>query len=98
MRLSSLLPISLSLLSTALASQVPFSAPSSSFRPTHVSQSIELGGSLTRSTTLYVLAHEGAGTNWVVGVKGQEGFVEAFEAKGNSKSELVVTKLGRNDE
>lgn len=92
--LAALLPISLAAL------QTPFSPPISSYHPTSISQSIEVGGSLTRSTTSYVLASDGAaeGAEWVVGVKGQQGFVEAWEGKSGARKELAVRWLGTMDE
>lgn len=97
-----LLPLLASLLPATLAAiQTPFSPPSSSsYHPTSISHSIEVGGSLTRSTTSYVLASDGEanGAEWVVGVKGQQGFVEAWEGKsGTGRKELAVRWLGTRE-
>ncbi|KAK4704301.1 oligosaccharyltransferase complex subunit alpha (ribophorin I), partial [Phenoliferia sp. Uapishka_3] len=98
----------LSLVSLSFASQLPFSAPLSSsftppqsaFTPTTISRSIELAGSLTRQTTTYQLtqSQSNKGSEWVVGVPGQEGFIEAFESTGGAKKVVKITKLGRTTE
>lgn len=93
--------LSLLLASTlTLAQQTPFSIPSipkSNLHPTHISQSVDVGGSLTRATTVYTLKQDSAsGSNeFVVGLKGREPFVEAWIGKTSySKKVIEVKKLG----
>ncbi|KAL8286243.1 hypothetical protein RQP46_004731 [Phenoliferia psychrophenolica] len=98
----------LSLTASALASsQIPFSSPPPSaatpltlpttcYGLTAVSRSIDLGGSLTRTTTTYSLEQNRRCSTWLVGVQGQEGFVEAWESnEGQPKAELELVRVGR---
>lgn len=81
--------------------QLTFSAPPpSSYHPTHIYQQLEVGGSLVRSTTVYTLVQEERvqSKEWIVGLKGQEGFVEAYVGKsGVGKKTVGVKKLGRDE-
>ncbi|GAA5963949.1 hypothetical protein JCM21900_004081 [Sporobolomyces salmonicolor] len=79
--------------------------PPSAYLPTHLSSSVELGGSLTRSSATYQLIKDQAssvkGDVWVVGVRqgGKSGgWVEATEGKGAAKKHLDVTVVGGNDD
>lgn len=91
--------LSLIPLAFASAPQIPFSPPTSTsaYHPTHIVQSVEVGGSLTRSTTIYTLANDRSKAGqWIFAVPGQEGFLEAWEGKTSAgKKELAVVKLGK---
>ena len=97
--------LSLAAFASAL-SQVPFSAPppaaalalpATCFSASAVSRSIDLGGSLTRTTTSFTLEQSKRCGTWLVGVVGQEGFVEAWESnEGEPKKELELVRLGRD--
>lgn len=78
----------------------PSSPPA--FRPRVISSSIELAGSLTRTTTTYVLkpvsnsvGSSAAGTReWIVGVQGDgRAFVEASVGKAGAKRAVEVRQL-----
>lgn len=81
---------------------------SNSLHPIQISRIIELGA-LTRTSTLYTLKrddsrplqHSGAAVereDWIVGIRGQEGFVEAKQGKTGAKEAATVTYLGRRDD
>ncbi|BGP42686.1 dolichyl-diphosphooligosaccharide--protein glycosyltransferase subunit 1 [Rhodotorula kratochvilovae] len=83
----------------------PSSLPSSAWAPSALSSTIELAGSLARSTAAYTLrkdyGHADQGDSWIVGVKGAPangGFVEAVEGKGNARRKVDITPLGSDDE
>lgn len=98
-----LLPL-LATLSTA--EQLPFSYSNlspSNYRTTHLSSSIELGGSLTRSTATYSLTKQSneQGDNWTVGIRhGGKigGWVEAMQGKGGNKKKLELIPVGNQDD
>ncbi|GAA5988916.1 hypothetical protein JCM11641_002914 [Rhodosporidiobolus odoratus] len=103
-----LLALSASALDTGLpSSQHIFaynSLPQSAFTPTHVSSTIELGGSLTRSTATYQLIKDPQssvkGNQLIVGVKGgakSGGWVEATEGKGMGKKWIPMVAVGGGD-
>ncbi|GAA5895738.1 hypothetical protein JCM6882_001367 [Rhodosporidiobolus microsporus] len=112
--LTSLLPLLTALTATVCAepsSAVPPSQhifshaqlPPSSWSPTHISTTLELGGSLTRSSSVYQLVRDPAqgegGEVFVVGVKGAkgEGWVEASEGKGAQKKGLRLVAVGGDE-
>ena len=98
-----LLPL-LATLSTASQQQI-LSSPSfitSSYRTSHLSSSIELGGSLTRSIATYTLEKlaNGQGDNWTVGIRhGGKigGWVEATQGKGGNKKKLELIPVGEQE-
>jgi hypothetical protein len=105
--MSTLSLVVLSLASTLLAAQVPFSVappapfevPTNCFAASSVSASIDLTGSLTRTTTTFTLEQSRRCPTWLVGVQGQEGFVEAWESTaGGAKQEIELTRAGRDAE
>ena len=107
-----LLGFLLGLLPLSLAQQSPFSAvaaeallppPTNSLHPVQISRIIELGGALTRTSTLYTLKRDSAPSNepldrWIVGIKGQEGFLEAKQGRTGAKEAAEITRLGRGAE
>ncbi|GAA6050381.1 hypothetical protein JCM3770_004010 [Rhodotorula araucariae] len=105
------LPWSVPLLGAALAcalappTQPPSSLPESAWAPSALSSTIELAGSLARSTASYTLRkdyqHPDQRDTWVVGVKGAPangGFVEATEGKGAARRKVDILSLGGDDE
>lgn len=102
----------LALLPLALASQLPFAVspsdallpfPLNSLHPSHVVHSLELAGALTRATTVYTLKRgqsdaPAAKSDWIVGIKGQEGFVEALIGQAGKKTVVEMTRLGKGVE
>ncbi|GAA5928356.1 hypothetical protein JCM3775_000585 [Rhodotorula graminis] len=108
MRLSLL---SVPLLGAALAAALAPSAapaappPSTAWSPSVLSSSIELVGSLARSTAAYTLrkdrTHADQADSWVVGVKGagrNGGFVEATEGKGSARRKIELVEVGGDDD
>ncbi|KAM0755818.1 Oligosaccharyl transferase alpha subunit [Meredithblackwellia eburnea MCA 4105] len=102
--LSWLLP--LASVAIAASQQIPLTSaltgtlPSSAFKPTSISRTVELGGALTKTSTTYNLekASGVSGQEWIVGVSGQEGYIEAWGSDGGSRKELPLTRLGRTGE
>ncbi|GAA5916144.1 dolichyl-diphosphooligosaccharide--protein glycotransferase subunit OST1 [Sporobolomyces salmoneus] len=85
--------------------QEHFAVSTSAYSPTQVSTSIELGGSLTRSSTTYQLVKAGeagrGGDEWVVGIKhgGKTGgWLEATQGKGGKRSKVDLVPIGSNDD
>ncbi|BGP19266.1 hypothetical protein JCM10213_008216 [Rhodosporidiobolus nylandii] len=79
--------------------------PPSPWLPTHVASTVELAGSLTRSSATYQLTKDqhgtGKGDAFVVGVQGggkAGGWVEAVEGKGMQKKVLPMTAVGGNED
>ncbi|GAA5932202.1 dolichyl-diphosphooligosaccharide--protein glycotransferase subunit OST1 [Sporobolomyces koalae] len=78
------------------------SLPASAYRPTHLSSSIELGGSLTRSTVTYQLVRGSAhdqGEAWIVGIRHggpTHGFVEATQTRPGKRSRLDLVPVGHD--
>lgn len=107
-----LIGLLLGLLPLSLAQQSPFSAvaaeallppPTNSLHPVQISRIIELGGALTRTSTLYTLKRDSVPSNepldrWIVGIKGQEGFLEAKQGRTGAKEAAEVTRLGKGAE
>ncbi|GAA5847255.1 hypothetical protein JCM9279_006159 [Rhodotorula babjevae] len=113
MRLSLLsVPLFGAALAAALAPSPGRTAPapppplaSTAWSPSVLSSSIELAGSLARSTAAYTLRkdrnHADQSDTWVVGVKGagrNGGFVEATEGKGSARRKLELVEVGGDDE
>lgn len=98
--LLSVVPVAFGALQQHFPTPLPASLPPSSFALTSVSRTIELGGALTRESTSYTLekTSSGAGGDWIVGVSGQEGFIEASESTGGGKKEIPLARLGRTHE
>jgi len=78
--------------------------PSTAWSPAVLSSSIELVGSLARSTAAYTLrkdrTHADQTDRWVVGVKGagrNGGFVEATEGKGSARRKLELVEVGGDE-
>ncbi|GAA5881471.1 hypothetical protein JCM16303_005667 [Sporobolomyces ruberrimus] len=97
------LPLLATLACAQASRQEAFAGSSSAYHPTHVSSSIELGGSLTRSTTSYQLARAAGreGENWVIGIRhgGKTGgWVEATQGKGAKKAKLALLPVGDKDD
>jgi len=104
MRLWTLLLPLLATLSTATQQQIfsPSTLSTSSYRTSHLSSSIELGGSLTRSIATYTLEKlaNGQGDNWTVGIRhGGKigGWVEATQGKAGNKKKLQLIPLGEQE-
>lgn len=109
MRLSLLsVPLLGAALATALAPSSPAapapSLPSTAWSPSVLSSSIELAGSLARSTAAYTLrkdrTHADQADSWVVGVKGagrNGGFVEASEGKGAARRKIELVEVGGDE-
>ncbi|GAA6061801.1 hypothetical protein JCM10212_004857 [Sporobolomyces blumeae] len=79
------------------------SLPSSAYRPTHVSSTVELGGSTARSAATYQLEKDadGQGDRWIVGVRhgGKTGgWVEATQGRGGKKHKLDLVAVGEYDD
>ncbi|GAA5953777.1 hypothetical protein JCM3765_006963 [Sporobolomyces pararoseus] len=100
---SLVLPLLATLLPVQASRQEHFAVSNSAYSPTQVSTSIELGGSLTRSSTTYQLAKDGAGSDnkWVIGIKhgGKTGgWLEATQGKGGKRTKVELVPVGNDDE
>ena len=91
---------------TLLAALASSTLSLADFTPTQISRTVELGGALTRSTTIYTLKHDGsASTDWTIsvpsagrreGADGSEteaGFVEAHVGKQGSRKLVSMERV-----
>ncbi|GAA6017787.1 hypothetical protein JCM11491_004619 [Sporobolomyces phaffii] len=88
-----------SVASVQASRQQTFAAPTSAYSPTLVSSSIELGGSLTRSTTTYQLvkAAPASADEWIVAVRhggATGGHLEATQGKGGKRVKVPLVPVG----
>lgn len=92
----------LTLLATLASSTLSLAA----FHPTHISRTVELGGALTRATTVYTLHHDGSSAfDWTISVpgagrregqagsEGEAGFVEAHVGKQGSRKLVPMDRV-----
>lgn len=81
----------LSLLPLLAAAAAPLAL--ASFVPSHVSRTIDLGGALTRSTTIYTLHHSNDGNDGFTLTfhsDSKPGFVEAHVGKSGSRKLVEI--------
>lgn len=91
---------------TLLAALASSSLSLAAFHPTQISRTVELGGALTRSKTVYTLKHDGAASSdWTISVpaagrregaeagQGEAGFVEAHVGKQGSRKLVEMDRV-----
>lgn len=81
------------LLSLPLLLAVAAPAALASYSPSHISRTIDLGGALTRSTTIYTLQHSNDGTDDLTltfETESKPGFVEAHVGKSGSRKLVEI--------